>query len=96
MGLVVVGIGVGIAAGDRDLGARLMIEAINLSSGPSGDPLFLLKTAAWDASVRNTLRAQQTLHGQVNRLPGLDAARRSLDALAVRVSRDAGPAVPLH
>jgi len=84
------------AAGDKELGARLMISAIDLSSGPTGDPIFLLKTAAWDASVRNTLRAQQNLHGQVNRLPGLDAARRSLDALAVRVSRDAGPAVPLH
>jgi len=84
------------ADGDRELGARLMIGAIDLSAGATGDPIFLLKTAAWDASVRNTLRAQQNLHGQINRLPGLDAARRSLDALAVRVSRDAGPAVPLH
>ena len=96
LGLLRIASRLAFAAGDVDGGARLMMQAIDLAGGSAADPLFLLKVSAWDAERRNTLRAQELLHGQVSRLPGLDAARVSLDALAIRVSRDAGPAVPMH
>jgi hypothetical protein len=78
-----------------EAGAVLMTEAINFY-GDGIDPIFALQTAAWDADRRNALRASELYHGQSRMLPGLDGGRFSLDALSLRVGRDAGPATPSH
>lgn len=82
--------------GDTRMGGVLRLNARDRSVGPAADPNFLLSMAAWDARQRNAQRALQLLHGYADRLPGLQAARVSLDALQLRVSRDAGPALPMH
>ncbi len=95
-GLLRVGARTAAAMGDERTAAILRVNALDRSTGAAADPNFLLSQAAWDASKRNALRAQELLHGQITILPGLQAARVSLDALHIRVSRDAGPALPAH
>jgi hypothetical protein len=87
---------VAFALGDPDTGGRLRIHAYDRSVGPAADPLFLLSLAAWDAGNRNSLRAAEIVNTNLVQVPGLDAARVPLDALQVRLSRNSGPAVPMH
>ena len=84
------------AAGQyRDAGI-LRINALERSTGPSADPVFLMSVAAWDAGNRNPQRAQDLIHSLVGRFPGVDAARYPLDAMHIRLARNAGPATPVH
>lgn len=84
------------AQGETRLAGELWLIARDRSQGAVADPGFMLALAAWDAGQRNPSRAQDLLHDQVDRLPGLQAARVPLDALHIRVSRDAGPSIPGH
>gem|GEM_PF-1014233 len=84
------------ANGEELTMGRLRILALERSTGPAADPVPLLQLAAWDAGNRNVVRAQEPLHGQVGHLPGVEAARYPLDSLHVRLSRESGPAVPVH
>jgi hypothetical protein len=95
-GLLRAGARVADAMGDERTAAVLRVNALDRSTGAAADPNFLLSQAAWDASKRNATRAQDLLHGQITILPGLQAARVSLDALNIRVMRDNGPALPAH
>ena len=79
----------------RDAGI-LRVNAKDLSNGPASDPVFFMSVAAWDAGNRNPLRAQDLVHSLVDRFPALAAARYSLDAMQVRLSRNAAPATPVH
>ncbi len=84
------------AAGQyRDAGI-LRINALERSTGPTGDPVFLMAVAAWDAGNRNPQRAQDLIHSLTGRFPGVDAARYPLDAMHIRLARNAGPATPVH
>ena len=82
--------------GDRDAAGLLRIAAKDQSDEAAVEPVFLVSLAAWDVGNRNPLRAQELLHAQLRRAPGLDAARYALDALHLRVSRDSGPGMPMH
>ena len=82
--------------GDERGAAELRLIARDRSVDAAADPTFFISIAAWDAGQRNPVRAQELFHGYVDKLPGLQAARVSLDALNLRVSRDAGPAIPVH
>lgn len=83
------------AAGqDRDSGV-LRINALDRSVGPAADPVFFLAVAAWDTGNRNPLRAQDLLHGLLTRFPAVEAARFPLDALHLRLGRNAAPATPV-
>ncbi len=76
---------------------RLRVTALDLADSCGlNDPLILLWVAAWDAGNRNTVRSTELLHRVEAQLPGLDAARVPLDALHLRVSRNAAPSVPTH
>jgi len=83
-------------AGDRDAAGLLRIAAKDQSDEAAVEPVFLVSLAAWDVGNRNPLRAQELLHAQLRRAPGLDVARYALDALHLRVSRDSGPGMPMH
>jgi len=64
--------------------------------GAHPDPVFALSIAAWDAQNNNALRAQDLMHRLLSRFPSLAAARYPLDALHVRLSRNASPSLPMH
>ncbi|MFN7143814.1 MAG: hypothetical protein ACK4YP_08575, partial [Myxococcota bacterium] len=81
---------------DRDGGGRLRINALDRTTGNTRDPLFLLSVAAWDAGNRNSVRAEELVHGLLTEVPGLEAARLPLDALHIRLSRNAAPGRPMH
>lgn len=87
---------VALALGDTRGAALLRINALDHSGDAAADPAFLMSQAAWDAGTRNALRAQELLHTQAQVLPGMASVRVSLDVLHLRVSRDAGPAMPMH
>ena len=87
---------VAVAMGDMDTAGRLRINALDRTVGPTTDPVFLASVAAWDAGNRNSVRAEEIVHGLLPELPGLDAARIPLDALHVRLSRNAAPGRPMH
>ncbi|MCB9766103.1 MAG: hypothetical protein H6739_40380 [Alphaproteobacteria bacterium] len=84
------------AMGDERTAGVLLLNARDRCINAAADPTFFLALAAWDTGKRNSVRAIQLLHSQVDTLPGLQAARVSLDALHLRVSRDAGPSLPMH
>lgn len=80
----------------RDAGI-LRINSLELSEGPgAGDPVFSVSVAAWDVGNRNPLRAQEIMHRLVGAYPALGAARYPLDAMHIRLSRNAAPAIPVH
>jgi hypothetical protein len=95
-GVIRAGMRAADAAGDREAAGLLRIAAKDQSETDAVEPVFLVSLAAWDAGNRNALRAQEILHAQLKRAPGLDAARYALDALHLRVSRDSGPGMPMH
>ena len=78
----------------RDAGI-LRINALERSNGPTGDPVFLMSVAAWDAGNRNPLRAQEVIHALVRTYPALEAARTPLDALHIRLSRSSTSGGPV-
>jgi hypothetical protein len=82
--------------GDEQSSGLLRIGALEAERPPTLDPIFQLEMAAWDVGNRNPRRASELLHVHENRLAGLDSARYSLDALNLRVSRDAGAGLPMH
>ncbi len=81
---------------DREGGGRLRINALDRTTGSTRDPVFLLSVAAWDAGNRNSVRAEELVHGLLTEVPGLEAARLPLDALHIRLSRNAAPGRPMH
>lgn len=81
---------------DRESGGRLRINALDRTTGSTRDPVFLLSVAAWDAGNRNTVRAEELVYGLLTEVPGLEAARLPLDALHIRLSRNAAPGRPMH
>ncbi|MSP54688.1 MAG: hypothetical protein EXR69_03650 [Myxococcales bacterium] len=95
-GLLRVSADAAFAVGDTDTGGRLRLNAIDRAVGKAYDPVFALQVAAWDAGNRNSVRATELVHPLVEQVPGLDIARVPLDALHVRLSRNAAPAVPMH
>lgn len=84
------------AMGDGEASGRLRINALDRTTGATRDPIFLLSVAAWDASNRNSVRAEELVHGLLTEVPGLEAARLPLDALHIRLSRNAAPGRPMH
>ncbi len=82
--------------GDVRSSGLLRIGALENERPPTLDPVFQLAMAAWDVGNRNPRRASELLHVHEDRLAGLDSARYSLDALNLRVSRDAGAGLPMH
>ena len=84
------------AMSDSDTSGRLRINALDRTVGNVRDPLFLASVAAWDASNRNSVRAEELVHGLLTEVPGLEAARLPLDALHIRLSRNAAPGRPMH
>lgn len=79
----------------RDAGI-LRINALERSTGPASDPVFSISVAAWDAGNRNPQRAQDLLHGLSMSFPAVEAARYPLDAMHIRLARNAGPSSPVH
>ncbi len=79
----------------RDAGV-LRINALDRSAESAADPVFLASVAAWDAGNKNALRAQELVHRLIRRYPPLEAVRYPLDALHIRLSRNAAPAAPVH
>ena len=79
----------------RDAGI-LRLNALDLANGPLADPVFALSVAAWDAGNRNPLRAQELMHSLARDYPALEGARYPLDAMHIRLSRNAGPSVPVQ
>ncbi len=79
----------------RDAGV-LRINALDRSSESAADPVFLASVAAWDAGNKNALRAQELVHRLTRRYPPVEAVRYPLDALHIRLSRNAAPAAPVH
>ena len=96
VGVLRAGIRLAQHQGDEQAEGVLRVAALDNATGPSIDPVFQLSMAAWDTSNRNTQRAQDLLHGQRLSVPGTDAIRISLNALSLRVSRDAGAGMPMH
>lgn len=78
----------------RDAGI-LRINALERSMESAADPVFFSSVAAWDVGNRNPLRAQDLLHGLLSRFPGVEVARYPLDAMHVRLGRNAAPATPV-
>ena len=76
------------ALGNDYNAALIRTLARDASLGPASDPAFQLSLAAYHAGTRNVLSAAELLHGQVTIVPGLNAARVSLDALSLRVQFD--------
>lgn len=93
-GALVAGDRVAFALGDRDAGGRLRLNAIDKVAGH--DTLFMISVAAWDAGNRNTVRAEEIVHDHLEQAPGLHLARAPLDALHVRLGRNAAPGMPMH
>lgn len=85
-----------LAMGDRDGMGRLRVNALDRSNGPTRDPLFVLSVAAWDAGNRNSLRCADLLHTLESDIPGLEAVRFPVDALQIRVGRNAAPGRAMH
>lgn len=81
---------------DSDAGGRIRLLALDRTTNGARDPLFLLSVAAWDAGNRNSVRAEELVHGLLTEVPGLEAARLPLDALHIRLSRNAAPGRPMH
>ena len=82
--------------GDEQSEGLLRVSSLDASTGPSLDPVFQISMAAWDTGNRNSQRAQDLLHAQRFSVPGIDSIRISLNALSLRVSRDAGDGIPMH
>jgi len=82
--------------GDRDDMGRLRVNALDRSIDAARDPLFLLSVSAWDAGNRNSLRCADLLHALIPDIPGLEAVRLPVDALQIRVGRNAAPSHPMH
>lgn len=80
------------AAGqERDAGI-LRVNALDRSVETAADPVFFMSIAAWDAGNRNAVRAQELVHGLWSRFPAVEAARLPLDAMNIRLGRNAAPA----
>lgn len=80
------------AAGQtRDAGI-LRVNALDRSVDTAADPVFFMSIAAWDTGNRNAQRAQDLVHGLSSRFPAVEAARLPLDALGIRLGRNAAPA----
>lgn len=74
--------------GDREVSGLLRINALEHSQKHTACPVGMLALAAWDASNRYPLRAQEILHGQIKRYPTLEVARYGLDVLGLRVNSE--------
>lgn len=74
--------------GDREVSGLLRINALEHSSKHTACPVGMLSLAAWDASNRYPLRAQEILHAQIKRYPSLEIARYGLDVLGLRVNSE--------
>ena len=79
----------------RDAGV-LRINCLDLAQGPARDPVFSMAVSAWDAGNRNPLRAQELVHGLVSSFPSIEVARYPLDAMHIRLGRNAAPATASH
>jgi hypothetical protein len=75
-------------AGDRETSGLLRINALEKSDKATACPVGLMALAAWDASNRYPMRAQDILHNQTPRYPSLDIARYGLDVLSLRVGTE--------
>ncbi len=75
----------------RDAGI-LRVNALDRSVETAADPVFFMSIAAWDAGNRNAMRAQELVHGLWSRFPAVEAARLPLDAMSIRLGRNAAPA----
>lgn len=75
----------------RDAGI-LRVNALDRSVETAADPVFFMSVAAWDAGNKNAIRAQDLLHGLSSRFPAVEAARLPLDAMGIRLGRNAAPA----
>jgi hypothetical protein len=75
-------------AGDRETSGLLRIGAYERSDKAAACPVGLLALAAWDASNRYPMRAQDILHAQAKRYPSLEVARYGLDVLGLRVGSE--------
>jgi hypothetical protein len=84
------------SAGDQDSMGRLKLNALDRSTGIARDPLFLLSVAAWDCGNRNSMRCADLLHSLNSDIPGLEAVRFPVDALQIRIGRNAAPAGTVH
>lgn len=84
------------AQGDADTMGRLRILALDKQTGAARDPVFLTFVIAWDAGNRNTVRATQLLHELESDVPGIHVARSAVDALHIRLSRNAAPGLPMN
>lgn len=96
VGVLQAGYRAAAASGDAEAAGRLRINALDRATGGTAQPAFVLSVAAWDTSNKNTARAEELVHGMLQEVPGLEAARLPLDALHVRVSRNAAPGRPMH
>jgi hypothetical protein len=74
--------------GDREASGILRINALEHSDKERACPIGMLALAAWDASNRYPMRAQDILHNQARRYPSLEIARYGLDVLALRVGAE--------
>ncbi|MEZ4240112.1 MAG: hypothetical protein R3F59_28970 [Myxococcota bacterium] len=74
--------------GDRETSGLLRIAALERSEKAAACPVGLLALAAWDASNRYPMRAQDILHAQARRYPSLEVARYGLDVLGLRVGSE--------
>ncbi|MEQ1502789.1 MAG: hypothetical protein ABMB14_11195 [Myxococcota bacterium] len=74
--------------GDREASGILRINAYEHSDKAAACPVGLLALAAWDASNRYPMRAQDILHAQSKRYPSIEIARYGLDVLGLRVGSE--------
>lgn len=74
--------------GDREASGILRINALEHSEKERACPIGLLALAAWDASNRYPMRAQDILHNEARRYPSIEIARYGLDVLALRVGSE--------
>lgn len=74
--------------GDREASGILRINALEASDKERACPVGMLALAAWDASNRYPMRAQDILHNQAKRYPSIEIARYGLDVLALRVGSE--------
>ena len=79
----------------RDAGI-LRLNALERMEQMGTDPVFALAVSAWDAGNRNPMRPEELIHQFKSSFPALSAARGPLEALHLRLSRNAGPANPVH
>lgn len=82
--------------GEDQTSGVLRINAYDRNIDHAVDPVFITFLAAWDAGNRNTTRATELVHQQLSNAPGLVIARAPLDALHIRLSRNAAPGGPTH